>query len=261
MGKKKNHKIYKYSKIILLTLLFLTATAYKVKAAPTDFQIPKVSITVDNAKNPKEYVDNVKLLILLTTLTFIPAILLLMTSFTRIIVVLGFVRSALSTQQSPPTQVLIGLALFMTMFIMTPTYNKINQDAIKPYVDGTITQEQAIENGSKPLKDFMLKQTREKDLALFYKSANMERPKDRYEVPFRILVPAFAISELKTAFQMGFLIFIPFVIIDMVVASILMSMGMFMLPPVAVSLPFKLLLFVLADGWNLVVKSLIQSFM
>ena len=261
MGKKKNHKIYKYSKIILLTLLFLTATAYKVKAAPTDFQIPKVSITVDNAKNPKEYVDNVKLLILLTTLTFIPAILLLMTSFTRIIVVLGFVRSALSTQQSPPTQVLIGLALFMTMFIMTPTYNKINQDAIKPYVDGTITQEQAIENGSKPLKDFMLKQTREKDLALFYKSANMERPKDRYEVPFRILVPAFAISELKTAFQMGFLIFIPFVIIDMVVASILMSMGMFMLPPVAVSLPFKLLLFVLADGWNLVVKSLILSFM
>ncbi|HBN27658.1 MAG TPA: flagellar biosynthetic protein FliP [Clostridiaceae bacterium] len=261
MKKKKNYKIYKYSKIILLTLLFLTATAYKAKAAPTDFQIPKVSITVDDAKTPKEYVDNVKILILLTTLTFIPAILTLMTSFTRIIVVLGFVRSALSTQQSPPNQVLIGLALFMTMFIMTPTYNKINQDAIKPYVNGTITQEQAIKNGSKPLKDFMLKQTREKDLALFYKSANIERPKDRYEVPFRILVPAFAISELKTAFQMGFLIFIPFVIIDMVVASILMSMGMFMLPPVAVSLPFKLLLFVLADGWNLVVKSLLQSFM
>ena len=174
MEKKKNYKIYKYSKIILLTLLFLTATAYKAKAAPpdTNFQIPKISITVDDAKNPKEYVNNVKLLILLTTLTFIPAILTLMTSFTRIIVVLGFVRSALSTQQSPPNQVLIGLAFFMTLFIMTPTYNKINQDAIKPYVDGAITQEQAIENGSKPLKDFMLKQTREKDLALFYKSAN-----------------------------------------------------------------------------------------
>jgi flagellar biosynthetic protein FliP len=250
----------RFKRIILFTFLFimfLTITAY---AAPNDIQIPKVTLSVDGSKTPQEYVDNIKLLILLTGLTFIPAIILLMTSFTRIIIVLGFVRNALSTQQSPPNQVLIGLALFMTLFIMAPVYNKINSDAIQPYIKGQITQQQAIEIGSKPLKDFMINQTREKDLALFYKAANIEKPKDRYQVPFKILVPAFTISEIKTAFQMGFLIFVPFIVIDMVVASILMSMGMFMLPPVTISLPFKILLFVMADGWHLVVKSLIESF-
>jgi flagellar biosynthesis protein FliP len=250
----------KFGKILALTSLFIITMKVTAFAAPVDYEIPKVTLSVDGGKTPKEYVDNIKLLILLTSLTFIPAIVLLMTSFTRIVIVLGFVRNALSTQQSPPNQVLIGLAIFMTIFIMAPVYNKVNTEAIQPYTKGQITQQQAIEIGSKPVKDFMLKQTREKDLALFYKTANIEKPEDRYQVPFSVLVPAFTISEIKTAFQMGFLIFVPFIVIDMVVASILMSMGMFMLPPVSISLPFKILLFVLADGWHLIVKSLIESF-
>lgn len=249
------------NRISILTIALFLVSIGIVFAAPQDLQVPKVNISVDGAQTPKEYVENIKLLLLLTSLTFIPAIVLMMTSFTRIIIVLGFLRNALSTQQSPPNQVLIGLALFMTFFIMAPVYSKVNAEAIQPYIKGQITQEKAIEIGSKPLKDFMLKQTREKDLALFYDAANIEKPNDRYDVPFKILVPAFIISELKTAFQMGFLIFVPFIVIDMVVASILMSMGMFMLPPVTISLPFKILLFVLADGWHLVVKSLIESFM
>lgn len=250
----------KNRKIILISLFIILFVSVSAKAAATGLSIPNVNISVDGSDTPKEYVDNIKLLLLLTSLTFIPAIVLLTTSFTRIIIVLGFVRNALSTQQSPPNQILIGLALFMTLFIMAPVYNNINTNAIQPYVNGQITQEQAIEIGSKPIKDFMLNQTREKDLALFYKASDIEKPEDRYDVPFNVLVPAFAISELKTAFQMGFLIFVPFIVIDMVVSSILMSMGMFMLPPATISLPFKILLFVMADGWNLVVKSLLESF-
>jgi flagellar biosynthetic protein FliP len=241
-------------------MFILLFTSISVKAAAPTLNIPKVNISVDGAETPKEYVDNIKLLLLLTSLTFIPAIVLTMTSFTRIIIVLGFVRNALSTQQSPPNQVLVGLALFMTLFIMAPVYNTVNTNAIQPYIREEITQEQALEIGSKPIKDFMLNQTREKDLALFYDASNIEKPEDRYEVPFSVLVPSFIISELKSAFQMGFLIFVPFIVIDMVVASILMSMGMFMLPPVTISLPFKILLFVMADGWHLVVKSLLESF-
>lgn len=252
---KKIHRIF------LLTVFFIGFIGISAYAAPSNFEVPKLTLSVDGANSPKEYVDNIKLLVLLTSLTLIPGIILLMTSFTRIVVVLGFVRNALSTQQSPPNQVLIGLALFMTLFIMAPVYNNVNSKAIQPYVKGEITQEQALDIGSKPVKDFMLKQTREKDLALFYQAAKIEKPADRYQVEFKVLIPAFVISELKTAFQMGFLIFIPFIVIDMVVASILMSMGMFMLPPVTISLPFKILLFVLADGWHLVVKSLIESFM
>lgn len=247
-------------KTIYMLFFFLMIITITAKAETTTFQIPKVTLSVDGAKSPKEYVDNIKLLILLTSLTFIPSIILMMTSFTRIIVVLGFLRNALSTQQSPPNQILIGLALFMTIFIMSPVYGKVNNEAIQPYIKGEITQDKAIDIGSRPIKDFMLKQTREKDIALFYTAANIEKPNDRYEVPFKVLIPAFVISELKTAFQMGFLIYVPFIVIDIVVASILMSMGMFMLPPVTISLPFKILLFVLADGWHLVVKSLIQSF-
>lgn len=248
----------KHNRIIILTIFIILFASISVKAATLN--IPNVNISVDGSNTPKEYVDNIKLLLLLTSLTFIPAVVLLMTSFTRIIIVLGFVRNALSTQQSPPNQILIGLALFMTLFIMAPVYNNVNTNAVQPYIKGQITQEQAIEIGSKPIKDFMLNQTREKDLALFYKASKIEKPADRYKVPFNVLVPAFAISELKTAFQMGFLIFVPFIVIDMVVASILMSMGMFMLPPVTISLPFKILLFIMADGWHLVVKSLLESF-
>lgn len=248
------------NKTIFLILIISFFVTIKVHAAQTNIQIPKVSLSVNGASTPQDYVDNIQLLLLLTMLTFVPAILLLMTSFTRIIIVLGFVRNALSTQQTPPNQILIAIALFMTLFIMAPVYTKVNDVAIQPYLKGTITQEEAYKAGSKPMKDFMLKQTYQSDIALFYKAAKVDMPKEKYEIPFRILVPAFATSELKTAFEMGFMIFIPFVIIDMVVASILMSMGMFMLSPVTISLPFKILLFVMADGWHLVIKSLIQSF-
>ncbi|MEF9952018.1 MAG: flagellar type III secretion system pore protein FliP [Clostridium sp.] len=219
-----------------------------------------LNLSLGGKQAPSEYVGNIKLLILLTFLTFIPAIVLLTTSFTRIVIVLGFTRTALSTQQSPPNQIIIAIAIFMSLFIMTPVYNEVNKVAVKPYVEGKLSYEKAIEEGSKPIKNFMLNQTREKDLALFYQASNLKKPAERYDVPFTVLVPAFAISEIKTAFQMGFLIFVPFIVIDMIVASVLMSMGMFMLPPVTISLPFKILLFVLADGWHLVVKSLIQSF-
>lgn len=251
---------------IFITVFFAAFVAaffcltYKVYAAPGDLPIPKVNINIDGASTPKEYVDSIKLLGLLTVLALAPSILVLMTSFTRIIVVLSFVRNGLSTQQTPPNQVLIGLALFLTFFIMSPVYNKVNTEAVQPYLKSQITQQQAIEIGSKPIKEFMLKQTYQKDLALFANASDtgkIEKPED---TPFVVLIPAFVTSELKTAFEMGFLIYIPFIVIDMVVASILMSMGMFMLPPITISLPFKLLLFVMVDGWDLVVKSLLQSF-
>ncbi|KMT21711.1 flagellar type III secretion system pore protein FliP [Clostridium cylindrosporum] len=245
-------------KKIFLLMLFMFVSYHTVgHAEPIGVDL---NLSVGGQQAPSEYVGNIKLLLLLTFLTFIPAIVLLTTSFTRIVIVFGFTRTALSTQQSPPNQVIIALALFMSLFIMTPVYKEVNSNAIQPYVEGKLSYSQAIEIGSKPVKNFMLNQTREKDLALFYKVAEYEKPKDRYDVPFTVLIPAFAISEIKTAFQMGFLIFVPFIVIDMIVASILMSMGMFMLPPVTVSLPFKILLFILADGWHLVVKSLLESF-
>lgn len=252
-------KIIKISAIVFLLTMMFSIAAY----AETGATISPSGITINTGSDATnaEYVNNIKLLILLTFLSFLPAVILLMTSFTRIIIVLGFVRNALSTSQTPPNQVLIGLALFMTIFIMSPVYSKINTNAIQPYINGEITQEEAIEAGSKPLKEFMLKQTYEKDLAMFINAAGIDKPQDKNDVPFTVLIPAFAVSELKTAFQMGFLIFVPFIVIDIVVASILMSMGMFMLSPVTISLPFKILLFVMADGWHLVVKSLIDSFL
>ena len=242
--------------ILLSTIMFVTFTKVG-HAEPIGLDL---NLSVGGEQSPAEYVGNIKLLLLLTFLTFIPAIILLTTSFTRIVIVLGFTRTALSTQQSPPNQVIIALALFMSLFIMTPVYKQVNTVAIQPYVEGKLAYKEAVDVGSKPIKNFMLNQTREKDLALFYKASNYEKPADRYDVPFTVLIPAFAISEIKTAFQMGFLIFVPFIVIDMIVASVLMSMGMFMLPPVTISLPFKILLFVLADGWHLIVKSLIESF-
>jgi flagellar biosynthetic protein FliP len=248
-----------------LAIAFLLASAaflaaYTAYAAPPNLPIPNVNIDVNGSGSPKEYVDSIKLLLIITILALVPSFIVLMTSFTRVVVVLSFVRNALSTQQTPPNQVLIGLALFLTVFIMTPVYTQVNNDAIKPYLENKITQEQAIEAGSKPVKEFMLRQTRQKDIALFAKAANIEKIEKPEDTPFNVLIPAFIISELKTAFQIGFLIYIPFIVIDMVVASILMSMGMFMLPPVTISLPFKILLFVMVDGWYLVVKSLIESF-
>ncbi len=202
----------------------------------------------------------VQLLLIITVLSLAPAILVLMTSFTRIVVVLSFVRNALGTQQLPPTQVIIGLSLFLTYFVMAPTFTQLNNEALQPYMANEITQEQALEKAEQPLRNFMFKQTREKDLELFVSMSKIERPQTYSDIPTHVLIPSFVISELKTAFQMGFAIFIPFMIIDMIVASTLMSMGMMMMPPMMISLPFKILLFVLVDGWSLVVKSLVTSF-
>jgi flagellar biosynthesis protein FliP len=203
---------------------------------------------------------SVQTLVLLTSLTFLPALLLSMTSFTRILIVLGLLRTAIGTQSSPPNQILVGLSLFLTFFVMSPVFDKVYSDAYKPFAESKIGAEQALERGVQPFKQFMLKQTREADLALFAKLANVEKMDGPEQVTLRILLPAFVISELKTAFQIGFTIFIPFLIVDLVVASVLMSMGMMMVPPATIALPFKLMLFVLVDGWQLLIGALAQSF-
>jgi flagellar biosynthesis protein FliP len=202
----------------------------------------------------------VQILILLSGITLVPALLFTVTGFTRILIVLGFIRQGLGTPTAPPNQVLVGIALFLTLFVMAPTFNEIKREAIDPLSDKRITQAEAFERGQEPLREFMFEQTRTGDLALFVRLADMDQPDTRADIPTHVLIPAFIISELKTAFQIGFLIFIPFLLIDMIVASTLMSMGMVMLPPVFISLPFKILLFVLVDGWSLVTRSLVQSF-
>ena len=202
----------------------------------------------------------VEILLLLGGITLVPALLFTVTGFSRILIVLGFIRSGLGTPTAPPNQVLVGIALFLTIFVMMPTIKAVNHDAIQPLCDKQINQEQAIKRAEKPVREFMFKQTSDRDLALFVKLAKIDRPKTRADVPTYVLIPAFIISELKTAFQIGFLIFLPFLVIDLVVSSTLMSLGMMMLPPVFISLPFKILLFVLVDGWNLVLSSLVRSF-
>ncbi|MEK4761535.1 flagellar type III secretion system pore protein FliP [Viridibacillus sp. FSL E2-0187] len=210
--------------------------------------------------DPSNVSTSVKLMLMLTVLSLAPSILILMTSFTRIVIVLSFVRTALATQQMPPNQVIVGLALFLTFFIMAPTFQEVNKEALQPLFDEKITLDEAYDKASGPFKDFMSQHTRQKDLDLFLKYSGAERPETIQDISLTTLVPAFALSEIKTAFQIGFMIFIPFLVIDMIVASVLMSMGMMMLPPVMISLPFKILLFVLVDGWYLVMKSLLQSF-
>lgn len=232
----------------------------KSAAAAPQISIPNIDVNVRPAQTPQETALSLQILLLLTVLSLAPAILIMVTSFTRIIVVLSFVRSALGLQQMPPNQVLIGLALFLTFFIMAPVADQINQTALQPYMNGKIGQQQAINNAMVPLREFMFKQTREKDLNLFINLSGMKQPEQLSDIPSTVLIPAFIISELKTAFQIGFLIYVPFIVIDMVVATTLMSMGMMMIPPVMISLPFKVLLFIMVDGWNLVVQSLITSF-
>lgn len=217
-------------------------------------------INIFSSSDPENVSSTVKLLLLLTVFSVAPGILILMTCFTRIVIVLSFVRTSLATQSMPPNQVLIGLALFLTFFIMAPTFSEINKEALTPLMDNKISLDEAYTKAEEPIKEFMSKHTRQKDLALFMNYAKMDKPESLKDIPLTTMVPAFAISELKTAFQIGFMIFIPFLIIDMVVASVLMSMGMMMLPPVMIFLPFKILLFVLVDGWYLIVKSLLQSF-
>jgi flagellar biosynthetic protein FliP len=202
----------------------------------------------------------VEILLLVGGLSLIPAAVFTLTGFTRILIVLGFIRTGLGTPTAPPNQVLVGIALFLTIFVMAPTFNQIKRDAVDPLRAEKISQEAALKRAEKPLREFMFDQTRTKDLALFARMAKLERPDTRADIPTYVLIPAFTISELKTAFQIGFLIFLPFLVIDLVVGATLMSMGMVMLPPVFISLPFKILLFVLVDGWNLVTQSLVQSF-
>lgn len=222
--------------------------------------LPSLSLSFANGQKPADLVSVLRIVLMLTVLSLAPAILIMMTSFTRIVVVLGFVRQALGTQQTPPNQLIVGLALFLTFFTMAPTIKTISGNAIEPYLNEKIDQKMAYERAEAPLREFMFAQTREKDLELFLSLSKEAKPKNRAEVPTYALVPAFVISELKTAFQIGFMLYLPFLVLDMVVSSVLMAMGMMMLPPVVISLPFKLLLFVLVDGWDLVVGSLVKSF-
>ncbi len=234
---------------------FLSATA-----AHSEPAIPKLNIGLEAAKGPQDVSVSLQILLILTLLSLAPAMLIMLTSFTRIVIVLAFTRSALGTQQVPPNSVLVGLALFLTFFTMAPIWSQVNHNALQPYLHKQLPFDQALDRGAGPVRDFMFAQVREKDMALFIRLAHMRKPASEADVPTYVLIPAFLISELRAAFTIGFLIFIPFLIIDMVIAVTLMSMGMMMLPPVLISLPFKILLFVLVDGWHLIVKSLALSF-
>ena len=243
-------------KALLPLSLFLLLTLPGAAQTP----IPGVNITVGQANSPEQVATTLQILFILTVLTLAPAILIMTTSFTRIVIVLAFMRQALGTQQTPPNQVLVGLALFLTFFIMQPVWTDIYNNAYQPYLEKRLSQSAALERAAAPLKKFMTRFTREKDLMLFMQIAKVPRPNSIEDVPFYVLVPAFIIGELKTAFQIGFILYVPFLVVDLVVSSVLMSMGMMMLPPIMVSLPLKLMLFVLVDGWNLIIGSLTQSF-
>lgn len=227
------------------------------EAAPI---IPNVNVEVGTADNPEQVASTLQVIAVLTLATIAPGILLMTTSFVRIVVIIGFLRNALATQNVPPNQVIISLAMFITFYIMAPYWSQANDNGLQPYLAGQITQEEAITNVLEPMREFMFRQTREADLALFVNLADAERPESQEDVSTFVLIPAFMISELKTAFQIGFMLYVPFIVIDMIVATTLMSMGMMMLPPVMISLPFKILLFVMIDGWHLLIRSIIVSF-
>ena len=233
-------------------------TAGAAWAAP--LALPTVSVGIGQVSKPGDVSALLQIFFLMTVLSLAPGLLIMTTSFTRTVVVLSFLRNAIGAQQAPSNQIVVGLSLFLTFFIMAPVWQQINRDALVPYKAGTISQETAFNNAVAPVRKFMLSQTREKDLALFVSLSKMPRPAKPDDIPTMTLIPAFMISELRTAFQIGFLIYIPFLVVDMVVASVLMSMGMMMLPPVMISLPFKILLFVLVDGWGLMIGSLVKSF-
>ncbi len=222
--------------------------------------LPTLKIGIEQADKPEQVSVLLQILFLLTVLSLAPALVVMMTSFTRLAIVFSLLRRALGTQTMPPNQIIVGLALILTFFIMSPVYNKINKEALQPYLAEELSQEDAIKNALDPIRKFMFRQTRKKDLSLFINISKSKKPQNLDEIPTIVLLPSFVMSELKTAFQIGFLIYIPFLVIDMVVASVLLSMGMMMLPPFMVSLPFKLMLFVLIDGWNLLVGSMVKSF-
>ena len=246
--------------VLSLTLLLLGAGMAAAQPTPPTLPLPALQVGVQAAKSPQDVALTLQIVALMTVLSMAPAIILMLTSFTRILVVLGFIRNAMGLQQMPPNQVLVTLALFLTFFTMTPVWDQIYGKGLVPYMNGQIPAAQAWDRSIKPLRAFMFRQTREKELSLMVRLAKMPQPKNQDGIPTRVLMPAFMLSELKTAFQMGVVLFIPFIVIDMIVSSVLMSMGMIMLPPMMISLPFKVLLFVMADGWNLVIASLVSSF-
>ncbi len=240
----------------IIFVIFLIAITAIVSAQ----MIPKLTLGVDQSQNPKDVAVSLQILLLITIISVAPSLLILMTSFTRIVVVLSMVRKAIGTQSAPSNQIIVSIALFLTFFVMGPVFNKINDNALQPYLKGELDHKEAYEIGIKPLRDFMLNQTREKDLALMVSNSKLPKPDNADDLPLQVIVPAFALSEIRLAFQMGFLLYLPFLMIDMIIASILMSMGMMMLPPAMISAPFKILLFVLIDGWYIIIESLVKSF-
>ncbi|MBN1497831.1 MAG: flagellar type III secretion system pore protein FliP [Spirochaetes bacterium] len=246
--------------IALLIILAGAGAAFAQDVGGLRMPIPRIAFDIREAAGPRETALSLQILFLLTILTLAPAIIMMMTAFTRVVIVLDFIKRALSLQQMPPNQIIVGLSIFLTFFIMAPTFSEVNKDALQPYLKGKIDSEVFFNRGMEPMRNFMFRQTREKDIALFINMAKIEKPKNRSEVPSYCLIPAFMISELKRAFEIGIYIFIPFIVIDMIVASALMAMGMIMLPPVMISLPFKIILFILVDGWNLLTYELVRSF-
>ncbi len=254
---KKSFKLI----ILVITLISLVSMfPQKCLCETTKNTAPFINIALDDAENPGKVAVVMQIFLLMTVLTLAPAILIMVTSFTRVSIVLSVLRQAMGTQQMPPTQIILGLSLFLTFFIMTPVWEKMNEQAIQPFLEEKITQKVAFEKAVEPLRTFMFAQTREKDLALFLDISKTKKPQNLDGIPTSVLIPSFIISELKTAFQIGFLLYVPFLVVDMVVASVLLSMGMMMLPPIMISLPFKLMLFVVADGWYLVIGSVVKSF-
>lgn len=251
------HKKFKVSIVIIILLIVVTQS---IGYAETDFSLFGKNINITDSESPEDYVSSIQLLVIFTVLTLAPSILIMMTSFTRILIVLSFLRNAMGTQQIPQNQILIGLALFLSFFIMSPVVSEINENALQPYINEEITQEEMIKETMEPIRNFMFKQTKEKDMSLFLKISKIEKIESIDDIPTTILIPSFIISEIKAAFQIGFILFVPFLVIDMVVASTLMAMGMMMLPPAMISLPFKLLLFIMVDGWNLIIGQLVNSF-
>ena len=245
-----------FKKIIGLLGLYIFANPI----AQAAISLPNINVSMQNASTPQEFTQGVQVLIMLTILTLAPSIIIMTTAFIRIVIVLSLTRQAIGTASLPPNQVIVGLALILTFFVMSPTLSKINDTAYQPYMKNMITQQQALDNSMKPIRDFMFKQVQEPELALFVKLAKLEKPKNKDDVPTYVLIPSFVLSELKTAFKIGFVIFLPFLVIDLVVASVLVSMGMMFLPPTTIAMPFKLIMFVMVDGWFLITKSLIEGF-
>ena len=260
MGREKIMKS-RNNRLLFGLLLCLAIYILSIEnSLAADFLFPSLHIGIEKGEDPGDISILLQIVFLLTILSLAPAILILMTSFTRLVVVFSFLRHALHTQQTPSNQIIAGLSLFLTFFIMMPVWQRINNNALQPYLNEEISQEVALKAAMNPMRQFMFKQTRKKDLGLFVNMASVKKPKNPADIPTSILIPAFVISELKTAFIIGFVLYVPFLVIDMVVASVLLSMGMMMLPPIMISLPFKLMLFVLVDGWHLIVGSMVRSF-